>query len=92
MESARIANVPWPAPRKDLLTALLASGLAAFALVVLLLLARRIAGALVQPLGGFSLVGIVGLGLLLAVGWRLGGAWGGTCNQSHRNAHHRTEL
>jgi len=72
MESARIANVPWPAPRKDLLTALLASGLAAFALVVLLLLARRIAGALVQPLGGFSLVGIVGLGLLLTAGWRLG--------------------
>ena len=72
MESARIANVAWPALRKDLLTALLASGLAAFAVVVLLLLARRMTGALVQPLGGFSLVGIVGLGLLLAVGWRLG--------------------
>ncbi len=72
MESARIANVAWPALRKDLLTALLASGLAAFAVVVLLLLARRMAGALVQPLGGFFLVGVVGLGLLLAVGWRLG--------------------
>jgi hypothetical protein len=72
MESARIANVAWPALRKDLLTALLTSGLAAFAIVVLLLLARRLAGALVQPLGGFSLLGIVGLGLLLAIGWRLG--------------------
>lgn len=72
MESARIANVAWPALRKDLLTALLASGQAAFAVVVLLLLARRMAGALVQPLGGFSLVGIVGFGLLLAAGWRLG--------------------
>lgn len=72
MESARIANLSWLGLRRDLLTALLASGLAAFALVVLLLLARRMAGALVQPLGGFSLVGIVGLGLLLTAGWRLG--------------------
>ncbi|MBC7854024.1 MAG: hypothetical protein IAF94_11350 [Pirellulaceae bacterium] len=55
-----------------MLTALLTSGLAASAFVVLLLLARRMAGALVQPLGGLSLVAIAGLGLLLAGGWRLG--------------------
>ncbi|MCE9528138.1 MAG: hypothetical protein K8R36_19015 [Planctomycetales bacterium] len=29
------------------------------------------AGALVQPLGGFSLVGVAGLGLILTMGWRL---------------------
>ena len=72
MRSARIANVAWPAHRRDLLTALLTSGLAAFGVVVLLLLARRMAGALVQPLGGFSLAGVAGVGLLLTVGWRLG--------------------
>ena len=72
MESARFANLSWLGLRRDLLTALLASGLAAFTLVVLLLLARRMAGALVQPLGGFSLVCIAGLGLLLTAGWRLG--------------------
>jgi hypothetical protein len=72
MERARIANLSWLVLRRDLLTALLSSGLAAFILVVLLLLARRMAGALVQPLEGFSLVGIVGLGLLLVASWRLG--------------------
>lgn len=72
MESARIAIRPWPALRRDLLTALLVSGLAALATVVLLLLIRRLAGALVQPLGGFAVVGVAGLGLLLVVSWRLG--------------------
>ncbi len=72
MESARTGEVPWPAIRRDLLTALLASGLAAFSAVVLLLLARRIAGALVHPLAGFALIGVGGLGLLVTLGWRLG--------------------
>lgn len=72
MESARAVNGVWPAPRRDLLTALLIGGLAAFALVVFLLLVRRTAGALVQPLEGLSLVGVVGFGLALTSGWRLG--------------------
>jgi hypothetical protein len=72
MESARIVNVPWPAPRRELLTALLVGGLAALTVVVLLLLARRMAGALVQPLGGLELVAVASLGLLLTTGWRLG--------------------
>ena len=72
MESARIACDSWPKLRKDLLTALLASGLTVFGMVVLLLFARRIAGALVQPLGGLSLVGVAALGLFLAFVWRLG--------------------
>jgi hypothetical protein len=72
MESARAVNVVWPALRRDLLSALLTSGLAAFGLVVLLLLMRRMAGALVQPLGGLSLIGVVGFGLALTAGWRRG--------------------
>ena len=72
MESTRAVNVVGPALRRDLITALLTSGLLAFALVVFLLLVRRIAGALVDPLGGFSLVGVVGFGLALTAGWRLG--------------------
>ncbi|MGI8982667.1 MAG: hypothetical protein ACR2FY_25825 [Pirellulaceae bacterium] len=54
------------------MTALLMSGLAAFWVVVLLLLARRLAGALVQPLEGFSLLAVTGLVILLGLGWRLG--------------------
>lgn len=72
MESARAVNASWPSLRRDLLTALLVSGLAAFAFVVLLLLTRRVTGALVQPLGGLSLVGVAGLGLTLVGAWRLG--------------------
>lgn len=72
MESARVAPVPWAALRRDLLTALLMSGLTAFWVVVLLLLARRMAGALVQPLEGFSLLAVAGLAILLGLGWRLG--------------------
>ena len=72
METARIARTTWLGLCRDLLTALLVSGLAAMAVVVLLLLTRRMAGALVEPLGGFSLVAITGLGLLLVFGWRLG--------------------
>lgn len=72
MESARAVNASWPSLRRDLLTALLVSGLAAFAFVVVLLLTRRVTGALVQPLGGLSLVGVAGLGLTLVGAWRLG--------------------
>lgn len=72
MESARAINASWLSLRRDLLTALLISSLAAFALVVMLLLTRRVTGALAQPLGGFSLVGVAGLGLVLVGAWRLG--------------------
>ncbi len=72
MEGARVSQIPWPVLRRDLLTALLASGLAAFVVVVLLLLARRMAGALNQPLGGFSLLAVSGSAILLGLAWRLG--------------------
>lgn len=72
MDRTRIVAWPGTALRRNLLTTLLVSGLAAFAVVVLLFLARRMAGALVQPLPGFSLVGVAGLGLLMGLGWRLG--------------------
>lgn len=72
MESARAVNATWLSLRRDLLTALLVSGLAAFALVVVLLLVRRATGALVLPLGGLSLVGVAGTGLILVGIWRLG--------------------
>jgi hypothetical protein len=72
MESSRFLHVAHPGLRWDLLTALLISGLAAAGLVVVTLLVRRTAGAFVQPLGGFSLLAIAGLGLLLATGWRMG--------------------
>lgn len=72
MESARIIPFAHPGLRRDLLTALLISGLAAAGVVVVTLLVRRAAGAFVQPLGGFSLLAVAGLGLLLAAGWRMG--------------------
>ena len=72
MESARVLNVDHAGVRRDLLTALLIGALGAAGLVVMTLLARRAAGGLVQPLGGFSLVAVTALGLLLATGWRWG--------------------
>jgi hypothetical protein len=72
MESARFLPVAHPGLRRDLLTALLISGLAAAGVVVVTLLVRRTAGAFEHPLGGFSLLAVTGLGLLLATGWRMG--------------------
>ena len=72
MESARVLNVDHAGLRRDLLTALLIGALGAAGLVVMTLLARRVAGGLVQPLGGFSMVAVTALGLLLATGWRKG--------------------
>ncbi|MFN0019127.1 MAG: hypothetical protein ACKVP0_12760 [Pirellulaceae bacterium] len=73
METASFASIAWPPLRRDFVTAFLTSALTAFGAVVLVLLVRRIAGALVQPLSGLSLMGVAGLGLMLKTGWRL--AW-----------------
>lgn len=72
MESVRFLPAAHPGLRRDLLTALLISSLSAAGLVVVTLLVRRAAGAFVLPLGGFSLLAVMGIGLLLAAGWRMG--------------------
>ena len=72
MESVRILEGRSHALRKEFFTALLASGLCAFLLVAVILLMRRLAGALVQPLGGISLLAVASCGVLLAFGWRAG--------------------
>lgn len=79
MDTARVASIGWPPLRRDFVTSLLVSGLAAFGAVVLLLLVRRMAGALVQPLGGLPLVGVAALSMALAAGWRLG--WQARCRR-----------